>query len=721
MKQIELENLINQMSVKEKILQLVQVHSSLFSLSSSEITGPMKNMNLDEKNLFNIGSCLGIKDAATAKLLQDKNMERNSHRIPMLFMLDVIHGYKTIYPIPLALGCSFDDELVAECSKMAAKEASVSGVHVTFAPMVDYVCDARWGRVMESCGEDPFLNSVMGAAQVKGFQGDDITNPNNIATCVKHFAAYGGGGSGKDYNAVEISERSLRQLHFPAYKACINEGAKLVMPSFNSLNGIPSVANQWLMNDILRNEWSFDGVVISDWAAVSELIVHGVAEDLKDAAKLAFESGCDIEMASNAYVTKLEELIDEGLVSEAKLDEAVMRILKLKNELGLFENPYHGASEEKENKLHLCDEHRKIAENAAIESAVLLKNEGVLPMAKSIKKLALIGPFSDTREIIGSWSLAASPDDAITVKEGIINLLPNVEIKCAQGCGADLKDYATDGFGEAIALAKECDAVIICIGEKQCYSGEGTSRANLRLPGMQVELVNEIIGVNPNSAVVLFTGRPLVLDEINAVAPAILNMWFPGTEGGNAVAKLVFGDANPCGKLSMSFPKSVGQCPLYYNYYSTGRPKVKADDEYEPYVSNYLDCGNLPLFFFGQGLSYTNFSYESMDLSSNVLSENSSVKVSVCMKNTGERKGKETVQLYIRDLVSKTVRPIQELIAFKKIELDVGEREYVEFEIREEMLRYWNFSNEYVSEKGKFEVFVGYANHKILCDIIELV
>lgn len=716
-----LEELLDKLSLREKIFQLVQVCSGFFTEENSDITGPMEEMGLSAEDIFIVGSNLGVAKASTAVSIQKNYLKNSPNGIPMIFMRDVIHGFKTIYPIPIALGCSFDEELMEECSKMAAKEASAGGVHLTFTPMVDYVRDARWGRVMESCGEDPHLNSKMGAAQVKAFQGDDISNIDNIATCVKHFAAYGSAEAGRDYNTVEISERYLRQFHFPAYKACVDAGVKMLMTSFNSLNGIPSVANKWLMNDVLRKEWGYEGLVISDWGAVKELTFHTVATNLKEAARLAFESGCDIEMMSSAYGNHLEELINEGIFSREQLDEAVMKVLKLKDELGLFEDPYHGASEEREMQVCLCPEHRELARRSARESAVLLKNNGVLPLSKSIRNLAVIGPFADTGELIGSWAGSGKKEDTITVIEGIKNLLPNVRIKYSHGCTGELSGDGADGFGDAVAIARDSDAVILCLGEKQKYSGEGACRTNLELPGMQTELARQVINANPNCAVVLFTGRPLVLNELNEISPAILNMWFPGTEGGNAVADLIFGDANPCGKLTMSFPKSVGQCPIYYNYCSTGRPKRKPDGEYEPYMSNYLDCGNKPLYFFGEGLSYTKFVYDSMELSSDKLDNTSSVKVSVTVKNTGERKGKETVQLYLRDIVSETVRPVQELIAFKKIELNAGEIKCVEFEINEEMLRYWNFQNEFVSEKGEFEVFVGYADHKFLCGTFELV
>jgi beta-glucosidase len=719
--EINLKELLHSMTVKEKIFQLFQLGASYYTKDKSEITGPMDEMGIEQEDLSMVGSSLGVMGASTMINIQKKYMKNNPNGIPMIFMKDVIHGFRTVYPIPLALGCGFDEDLVYDCSRMAAVEASAGGIHVTFTPMVDCIRDVRWGRVMESCGEDPYLNSIMGAAQVRAFQGDDISKPGNIAACVKHFAAYGAGESGRDYNNVEISERMLRTVHFPAYKACVDAGVKMLMPSFNNLNGVPSVANKWLMNDILRDEWNYKGLVISDYAAVNELIVHGVAANPKEAARLTFDAGCDIEMMSSAYANHLEELINEGIFTMEQLDSSVMKVLELKNELGLFDDPYHGASVEKEAELCLCKEHRAIALRAAEETAVLLKNDGVLPFKKTIKKLALIGPFAKDCNINGAWSGSGRSDESVSVKEGIESLVPDTEIYYAKGCGMLFEDTDTSGFKDAVDLAKSADAVVLCIGESFKYSGEGCSRAKLGLPGAQLELLREVAKVNPNLVVVLFGGRPLVLTELSEIAPAILHMWFPGTEGGNACARLIFGDSNPCGKLSVSFPKSVGQCPLYYNRTNTGRPKSKPDGVYEPFVSNYIDSGNLPLYFFGYGLSYTEFEYKSMTLTSREMKSDSSIRILVTLKNVGKYPGKETVQLYIRDMVSSAVRPVQELVSFKKIQLECGEEKTVEFEITEPMLRFWNSKNEFVSEKGEFTISVGYADHMYLSEKFVLI
>lgn len=720
---VDLKALLKNMTLEQKIGQLIQLNANFFTKSESEITGPVEWFGVGEGKLRLIGSTLNFQGADEMKTIQDKHLAEDPNNIPMVFMMDVIHGFRTIYPIPLALGCSFDPELVADCSRMAAKEASAGGVQVTFTPMVDYVRDARWGRVMETCGEDPYLNSVMGATQVKAFQGDDMADPDHVATCVKHFAAYGGAEAGRDYNTVELSEHILREFYFPAYKACLDAGSPMVMPSFNNLNGVPSVANKWLMNKILRQEWGFDGVVISDYAAVNELCghAHSVAENLKQAAKLAFECGCDIEMMSPGYSRYLQELVEQGTVTEEQVDRAVMRVLELKRDLGLFEDAYHGASAEKEMALAVCPEHRAIARRAAEESAVLLKNNGVLPLSTDIKTVAIIGPFADNNQIKGFWSCNGRDEDCVTVKEGVQALLPNAEILVARGCSEVWNDYSTDGFAEAIETAKRADAVILCVGENQAYSGEGNCRTDLRLPGVQSALVKEICAANANTAVVLFNGRPLVLSDINDVCPAILDMWFPGSEGGSAAANLLFGKVNPSGKLSMSFPKAVGQCPIYYNRTMTGRPKSKGEDVHQPYSSNYIDCGNLPLYFFGEGRSYTTFEYESMTLDRKEMTADQTITVTVTLRNAGERTGKETVQLYLRDMASSTVRPIQELIAFEKVELAAGETKTVTFTVKESMLRLWNTENEFVSEKGTFRISVGYADHMAFTEEFKLV
>lgn len=705
----DVKKILENMTVREKIGQLTQYDANVFIDTDALVTGNCPWLTMSADDLKYVGHVLNFKSSVEVRQIQDEHLKNDRNKIPMLFMMDVIHGFRTIYPIPLALGGSFNPELVAKCSKMAAKEAVAGGVQVTFTPMVDYVRDARWGRVMESCGEDAYLNSVMGATQVKAFQGDDLKNEENIAACVKHFSAYGGAEAGRDYNTVELSEHTLREHYLPAYKACIDAGVEMLMPAFNTLNGVPATANKWLMQTILKDEWKFDKLVISDYSAVKELIDHGTAHDLKEAAKMAFLNHCDIEMCSDAYFNHLEELLAEGEITMEQLDDAVLRVLQLKEKLGLFENPYRGASETEESDAFLTKEHRELSRQMAEESAVLLKNNGILPFAKETKKIAVIGPFADNHNIIGFWSCNGRNEESVTVYEGIRNLLPDAEITVCQGCSDEWNDYDTFGFEEAIAAAKEADAVILCLGEPQDYSGEGNSRADISLHKIQLELAKAITAVNPNSAAVIFSGRPLVLTELDSVAPAILHMWFPGTEGGNACANLLFGEANPSGKLSMSFPETTGQCPIYYNHPTI--IKYGEQGAHKPYCASYIECSNLPLYSFGYGLSYSDFVYEGIELSKSEMTKDETIEVSVTIHNNSDVVGKETVMLYLRDMVASAARPVQQLIAFEKIELAPNERKTIKFSVTEEMLRFWNPDNQFVSEPGEFQISTGYADH----------
>ena len=717
----ELGKLLDSMTLEEKVGQLVQCNAGQFIENHLEITGP-NGEALPAEDLNRVmGSVLTFEDAKQAKALQDKHLAADPNKIPLLLMLDVIHGLRTTYPIPLAMGCSFDDGLMTECADMARKESAACGVHVTFNPMVDTARDARWGRILETNSEEPLINSRMGAALVRATQGDSLADPGNVACCVKHYAAYGAGEAGRDYNTVDVSERMLRETYLPAYKACLRAGARLIMPSFNALNGVPSVANKYLMNDILRKEWGFDGVVISDYDAVGELVTHGIAEDLKDAARLAMEAGCDIDMVKNAYYLHLKELVREGKVSEEAVDAAVLRVLRLKNEMGLFENPYHGADEEAEERLYLCPEHRQIARRAAEETAVLLKNEGILPFGKDVKRVALIGPFAEETRLNGFWSRPGAEKYTVTIAEGIRALLPEAELVTEKGCGAELGDTDRSGIDRAAEIAAGADAVILALGEPENYSGEGRSRAELTLPGPQAELARRVFQANANTAVILFNGRPLVLNELAKTAPAILEMWYPGTEAGNAVARLLWGEANPCGKLSAGLPRSVGQYPMPYNRMNTGRPKPEPDDQPAPFSSCYLDMPNLPLYSFGYGLSYTSFAYEKLELSRKTLEKGGTLQVTVTVRNTGSVPGKEAVQLYFRDPVASVVRPIQQLLDYRKIFLQPGESADVVFTVREEQFRFYGMNGEEISEPGEIRISTGYADHLILTESFVLV
>ena len=711
-KPIDLEALLAGMTLEEK---LGQMHDTVFSTLNktlkAEITGLGGFDAAERLNLNYVGGTHGRCNAETAIDVQKKHLEADRNKIPILIMRDVIHGHTTIFPIPLGMGCSFDPDLLEECSAMTAKECAVTGLHLSYNPMVDYVRDARWGRVMETYGEDPYLIGLMGAAVVRGFQGKDLSDPSAIAACVKHFAGYGAAESGKDYNSAEISEYSLREYYLPAYKACLDAGAEMVMTSFNVVNGIPLNGNDYLMNGILRGEWGFEGVVISDSDAIKTLMTHGYTATYKEAAQVSIETGCDMEMCSYTYNDHVQELLDEGTLTMEQIDASVMRILKLKEKLGLFENPYHGASVENESKVLLCPEHRALVRRAAEQSAVLLKNNGVLPFDESVKTVALVGPFADDHMINGRWSCEGKPEDTVSMADGVRNLLPHAKITVVPGCTNLWTDTSTDGIAEAVEAAKAADIVIICVGEHENYSGESSSRATLNLPGVQEELIRRVSEVNKNSAVVLFNGRPLTLCEVDKVAPAILEMWFPGTEGGNAAARLLFGKVNPSGKLTMCFPKSVGQCPIYYSHANTGHPGIDVEEKHEFWLSNYVDCGNLPLYNFGYGLSYSSFEYRGLEISADTMTPGGSITATVKVANTGKVAGREVVQLYMRDHFGSTVRPVQKLIDFKAIWLEPGEEQTVTFTVGEDKLVMWTAKGRYDTEAGAFSLYTGFADN----------
>ncbi len=702
------KEILAKLSLDEKIYHLEQVTTATFVPSLKKpnvVTGPDSALKLDEKLVFEAGTSLNLIGAETMIEAHDYYMEHSKNKIPPVFMQDVIHGHRTLYPINLAVAASFNRELARELAGMAAKEASLDGVSVTFAPMVDLVRDPRWGRVMESSGEDPYLNSEMAKSTVQGYQGD--MGKYNIAACVKHFAAYGAAEAGRDYNTVDMSERTLREYYLPAYKAAVDAGVKMVMTAFNIVDSVPCVGNKHLVKDILRDEWGFDGVVISDYSAVEEMIVHGACEDKKEAAYRAMEATLDIEMMSSCYAMHLKELLNEGKITEEQIDKAVLRILDLKEELGVLDNSYRTVNPKEAKEVQLSTEHRALARKGAEESAVLLKNDGILPLSKNVGSVALIGPNANTGAIHGSWQCGGKIDETVTVYEGLRNILGD-KVKYAPGCYIEYDSEDTSLIDEACSLAKNCDCVVLCLGEHQDYSGEGNCRASIELPEVQYKLLDRILEVNKNVVVALFTGRPLAIERLHKTAPAILNMWMPGTEGGNACANLLFGDVVPSGKITMTFPRVLGQCPIYYNHYTTGRPKLPQDDYNRVrFTSSYLDIPNSPLYPFGYGLSYTSFEYSDLKLSDTTMKPGEKLVASAKIKNTGKYKAKEAVQLYIRDIKGSCVRPVKELKGFEKIELDAGEKKTVSFEINEEMLKYWNKELKFVAEKGEFEVFIG--------------
>ncbi|MCA1061424.1 beta-glucosidase BglX [Rossellomorea aquimaris] len=704
MRENKLLSLLNQMTLDEKIAQLMQLATPFFkgAKEQGQITGPMAEMGVTDDTIQNSGSVLGASGAQEIINIQRTHMEENRLGIPLLFMSDIVHGFKTIFPVPLAIGCSWDLELTEKSAEIAAREASVSGVHVTFAPMVDLVRDPRWGRVMESTGEDPYLNSEFARAFVRGFQGEELTTDvERVAACVKHFAAYGAAEGGRDYNTVDMSERELRENYLPAYQAALEEGCEMVMTAFNTVFGIPATGNKRLMRQLLREEMEFDGVLISDWGAVKEMIPHGVAENEKEAAYKAISAGVDIEMMTTGYVNHLKELVEEKMVDESIIDEAVLRILQLKEKLGLFENPYRGANVELEPEVIMSAAHRKAARELATKSSVLLKNESILPLKKE-KKVALIGPFAESGDILGPWSWLGSRDEAVTMKEGILSKTSRLTV--AKGC--DIESITDAQTEEALKAASDADVILLALGEDSDMSGEAGCRANIQLPSAQLQLINYLQSLNKPMVAVLFNGRPLDLHGVLDQTDAVLEAWYPGTEGGNAVADLLYGDVNPSGRLTMSFPYHVGQVPVYYNHFNTGRPQG-APDAQERYVSQYLDIPNEPLLPFGFGLSYTTFTYSDLKLSSATMTEEQTLDISITVTNDGPVAGEEVVQLYIHDHSGEVIRPVKELKDFQKISLDAGETADITFTLSENQLRYHHSDLQYKSDPGTFTVFIG--------------
>ena len=702
---MNVKKIVEKMTLKEKLQQLTQLNAGFLDKNAgTEATGPLSSMGLTSQDLNGIGSVLNFQGPDNVKAIQRQHLEDDTNKIPMLFMMDVIHGCRTIYPVPIGLSASFDPQLVKDCCAMAAKEAAAEGINVTFAPMADLVRDARWGRVMESTGEDPYLNCLYSRAAVEGFQGD--LKKGKVAACVKHYAAYGAAEAGRDYNTVDMSERTLREYYLPAYKAAVDAGVEMVMTSFNVLDGVPAAANKKLVDGILRKEWKFGGVVISDYNSFREMITHGVAENEHDAACLAVNAGNDIEMMSATYIGHIESLIKEGKVSLKQIDKAVERVLKLKKKMGMFSDPYLDADKALADSLDCCKEHRDLARKAAEKCAVLLKNDGVLPFSTEVKKVAVIGPFANTGEILGNWRCYGKHEQTVTVLAGVKNLLGGAEVVYAEGVSGELTASDESGIAAAVKAAKGADAVILTLGEPQGDSGEGNSKLDLELPAVQYKLLDEVLKANKNTAVLLFSGRPLAIKRLSETAPAILEVWQPGTEGGSAAANLLFGKAVPSGKLTMSFPAKTGQCPVYYNHYNTGRPRMN-DDVRVAYTSSYIDGPNKPLYPFGYGLSYTAFGYSDLKLSSSVLQSGGTVTASVKVKNKGSVAGEETVQLYIRDLFGSAVRPVKELKGFKKVMLAAGEEKEVSFEINEDMLAFYGPDLVKKAEKGDFKVFIG--------------
>ena len=713
--------LLKDMSLKEKIGQMMQLDVSCFK-NEGPVTGSEVDQGISGEDLTLAGSILGAIGAQEIKGLQKRCMEKQPHHIPVVFMADIINGYKTIFPIPLALGCTFSQEDARTAGDVMARESAADGLHVTFAPMVDLVRDARWGRVMESTGEDPYLNSRMAEAMVRGIQGEGEHYEGHLGACTKHFAAYGAPTAGKEYNNVELSERTLREDYLPAYQAAVDAGAAMMMTSFNTLDRIPATGNQWLMRKILREEMGFEGVLVSDYNAIGELMTHGVAEDKKEAARQALEAGTDLDMMSGCYMSSLEELVKEGTIREELIDEAVLRILKLKNKLGLFEDPYRGLEGQSGIREIFTEENRAKARKAAGDSMVLLENqEGFLPLKKQ-EKVAFIGPYAEDKHILGAWSFFGDIEQAVTCRQGIEE--KGARAVFEKGCGmvnpgqtlygfrynmtgTDSREETEALIEKAAKTAAECDKVVLLIGEAPIQTGEGASRGDITIPEVQKKLLDAVTKANKNTGAVVFAGRPLDLREVREKTKAILYAWMPGTEGGHAVADILYGDVEPQGRLSMSLPWSVGQVPVFYGELSTGRHIEDGEWVENRFLSRYSDMPNQPLYPFGYGLGYTEFSYSEVKLDKEEICMGESLQVSITVKNTGRRRGTETVQLYVTDKVGSVARPMRQLKGFTKLTLEPGESKDAVFTLTSEDLKFYTRSMEYKAEPGDFIVWAG--------------
>lgn len=694
---IEVEAKINallaQMTLAEKLGQLQQL--------DGEANGQYRPEHIEMIRRGLLGSTLNVRGAKRTNELQRVAMNESRLKIPVLFAFDVIHGYRTIFPVPLGEAASWDPKAAEASAGIAAAEAAATGVRWTFAPMVDIARDPRWGRIVEGAGEDPFLGAAMARARVLGFQGTDYGQPDKVVACAKHWVGYGAAEGGRDYNTTEISERTLREIYFPPFKAAVGAGVGTFMSAFNDLDGIPTSANPFTLRDVLRGEWKFDGLVVSDYTSVQELIAHGLAADGKQAAAYALNAGVDMEMVSRLYNQYGEQLVKEGKLPMTVIDAAVRNVLRIKYRLGLFDKPF--TDEAREASTLLSAQHLAAAREIAARSLVLLKNDRkTLPINKALNSIAVIGPLADDpQSMIGSWNGDGRKEDAVSLLAGIKAKLPSARITYAKGC--DVAGDSAAGFEEAVRAARESDFVLLAVGESAEMSGEASSRSSLDLPGRQLDLIQAVVAAGKPYAVVLMNGRPLSINWLAEHSPAILETWFAGTQGGNAIADVLFGDVNPGGKLPVTFPRTVGQVPLYYNHKSTGRPPDAANK----YSSKYLDAPWTPLYPFGFGLSYTQFKLSDLQLSASSIRPDGTLKVHVEVENTGGRDGDEVVQLYLRDVAASVTRPVRELKGFERVRLRAGERRRVEFGIGPEQLGFYNRAMKFTVEPGTFKVYVG--------------
>ncbi len=722
-----IEDLMSKMTLEEKIGQMTQYNGFW------DATGPVPEQGdaaakYDDLRSGKVGSMLNIEGVADVRAIQQIVVEESRLGIPLIFGFDIIHGYKTLAPIPLAEAASWDMEVIEKSANMAAHEAAAAGINWTFAPMMDISWDARWGRVMEGGGEDPFLASKIAAARVRGFQGDDLSSPNTIAACAKHYAGYGFAIAGRDYNTVDMSTNVLHNVVLPPFKAAVDAGVATVMNAFNELNGIPATAHTYLMQEVLRHQWGFDGFVVSDWASIAELVSHGYAIDLSEAAMQAANAGCDMDMEAHAYASHLKALVEEWKVSQTVVDAAVERILKVKQALGLFEDPYRYCDETREKEAIFNDRTRESVREVAVRSMVLLKNQDqLLPLSKSGQTIAVIGPLADEdNSPLGSWRLASDDHTAVSVMSGLAKY-PGNEYIFHKGVDLitkpatfrhELAINQDDGSGivEAQRIARAADVVIMVLGEHGFQSGEGRSRVNLDLPGLQQELLEQIYSVNQNIVLVLMNGRPLALTWATEKIPSILETWHLGTESGNAIAEVLMGDYNPSGKLPVTFPRSVGQVPIFYNHKNTGRPNATRGSEDMVFWSHYNDESNDPLYPFGFGLSYTTFAYSNLA----VRTTGEAVHVQIQVTNTGQRDGEEVVQLYIRDRVASITRPVKELKGFQKISLRKGESKVLDFILTEAELGFYDNKGRFQMEKGEFDIMVGGNSRDLISATVEV-
>lgn len=710
--------LMSKMTLQEKLGQLN------LPVTGNITTGQAKSSDVAGKiSRGEVGGLFNLKGVKAIREMQELAVEKSRLGIPLLFGMDVIHGYETVFPIPLALSCTWDMEAVEKSARIAAIESSADGICWTFSPMVDICRDARWGRVSEGNGEDPYLGSEIAKAMVRGYQGKDMSSNTEIMSCVKHFALYGAIEAGRDYNTVDMSRNRMYNEFFPPYKAAAEEGAGSFMSSFNEVDGVPATANRWLMTDVLRNQWGFDGFVVTDYTAIYEMTDHGIG-DLQEVSARALKAGTDMDMVSDGFIGTLEKSLKEGKVTMEDIDRACRRMLEAKYKLGLFKDPYKYCDLKRPAKDIFNKEHRKVAREIATKSFVLLKNENNMLPLKKKGNIALIGPLANTRtNMPGTWSVAATPDRYSTLLEGLKNAVEGkANVLYAQGSNlmydAEYQTRATM-FGreiprkddkellqEAIEVAKKSDVIVAALGESSEMSGESSSRSELRMPDAQHDLLKALLATGKPVILLHFSGRPTVMTWENENVPAILNVWFGGSESADAICDVLFGDVVPSGKLTTTFPQNEGQIPLYYNHKNTGRPLAEGR-WFEKFRSNYIDISNDPLYPFGYGLSYTTFSYSDMKLSNSKMDANGNITASIVVKNTGNYDADEVVQLYIRDVVGSITRPVKELKGFKRIHLKKGESQVVEFTITPEMLKFYDYDLNYVCEPGDFDVMIG--------------